>query len=591
MITSHLKYHFDQIMARGVPAQLGLLALVCTAFVLVSSSLVLLAGPEFTYEDNPVRTIPELIWVCLLHTIDPGMIACTEGEWTALFIFLGVTVGGVSTVGALIGIISAGIEEKMDELRKGRSKILEKGHIAILGWDARVPEIVSELAIANEEVGGKKSRARIAILANRDIDRMEEDLEDVDLRTSSLILRRGDPIDQDDLAIVSIDTARSIIIPAPISPTGDAEVTKTLLALSNYSNHSLHHVVAELAARESHALAQSVAPDANLLCADEIVSQIIAQSVIEPGLTEVYQDLLDFSGSEFYTFVINDNHLAVGMTFAELVLSCPEQVPAGLIGVSGIMSLPAQWDTIIQPGMSVICLSEDDYGLEIERNAALELPRAKDKPERKEPARDVLVFAGESKKLPIIQARLEERQVRVEVRAYAQAGMDNDLARFGTIILLSDESLGVQAADAVAMTLLLRLRNMELTASIIAEILDPKNIELMWSARADDCIASYQLSAYALTQAAEHPVLVRVIGRLLEEEGVRLKVRPVTGYLSQEGTFYDLTEAAMARGEIALGYFANGIDAPLINPPKSAEVPVNEACSAVVLAGKNQGVD
>jgi hypothetical protein len=136
------------------------------------------------------------------------------------------------------------------------------------------------------------------------------------------------------------------------------------------------------------------------------------------------------------------------------------------------------------------------------------------------------------------------------------------------------------------MTLLLRLRNMELTASIIAEILDPKNIELMWSARADDCIASYQLSAYALTQAAENPVLVRVIGRLLEEDGVRLKVRPVTGYLSQEGTFYDLTEAAMSRGEIALGYFANGIDAPLINPPKSAEVPVGAACSAVVLAPK-----
>jgi hypothetical protein len=319
------------------------------------------------------------------------------------------------------------------------------------------------------------------------------------------------------------------------------------LALSNYSNHSLHHVVAELAARESHSLAQSVAPDANLLCADEIVSQIIAQSVIEPGLTEVYQDLLDFSGSEFYTFQITDSHLAVGMTFADLTLACPEQVPAGLIGVSGIMSLPADWDEIIQPGMSVICLSKDDYGLEIERNAALELPRAKARPERQEPARDVLIFAGESKKLPIIKARLEERQAWVEVRAYAQTGMDNDLAQFGTIILLSDESLGTQAADAVAMTLLLRLRNMELTASIIAEILDPKNIELMWSARADDCIASYQLSAYALTQAAENPVLVRVIGRLLEEDGVRLKVRPVTGYLSQEGTFYDLTEAAMAR--------------------------------------------
>jgi hypothetical protein len=584
-MTSHLKYRFDQVMAKGMPAQLGLLALSCLVFVLASSVIIFLSGAEFSYFGVQVKGFVDLAWTTLMHTLDPAAVGGDEGPWETKLLFLGVSIGGIATMGAIIGIISAGIEEKMDELRKGRSRIVEKGHIAILGWDARVPEIVSELAIANEEVGGKKSRARIAILANRDIDQMEEDLEDVDLKTSSLILRRGDPIDQDDLAIVSIDTARSIIIPAPISPTGDAEVTKALLALSGYSNHSLHHVVAELAARESHTLAQSVAPDANLLCADEIVSRIIAQSVIEPGLTEVYQDLLDFSGSELYTFQVTDSHLAVGMTFAELVLSCPEQVPVGLIGVTGVMALPADWDEIIQPGMSVICLSGDDYGLEIEKNQALDLHRARPKAEPELPDRSVLIFAGDSKKLPIIQARLEKRQARVKVRAYAQAELEKPV-QYSTVILLSDESLGVQAADAVAMTLLLRLRNMELTASIIAEILDPKNIELMWSARADDCIASYQLSAYALTQAAENPVLVRVIGRLLEEDGVRLKVRPVTGYLSQEGTFYDLTEAAMAREEIALGYFANGIDAPLINPPKSAEVPVGGTCSAVVLAPK-----
>jgi hypothetical protein len=233
--------------------------------------------------------------------------------------------------------------------------------------------------------------------------------------------------------------------------------------------------------------------------------------------------------------------------------------------------------------MSVICLSVDDCGLEIEQNAALELPRVRKVAEPKLLDRQVLIFAGESKKLPIIQDMLEERKARVEVQPYPQAGLD-DPVQYNTVILLSDESLETQAADAVAMTLLIRLRSMELEASIIAEILDPKNIELMWSARADDCIASYQLSAYALTQAAENPVLVRVVRRLLEEDGVRLAVRPVTDYLSQEGTFYDLSEAVVARGEIALGFFANGIDAPLINPPKSAEVPTGAACSAVVLA-------
>ncbi len=589
MIKDRLKYEFDKVMSKGVPAQLGLLALVCTAFVLVSSLAVLMASPEFTYEGSQIQNIPKLIWVCLLHTIDPGMIACTEGEWAALFIFLGVTLGGVSTVGALIGIISAGIEERMDELRKGRSKILEKGHICILGWDARVPEIVSELAIANEETGGRKSKVKIAILAGRDIDLVEEDLEDTDLRTSSLILRRGDPIDQEDLAIVNVQNARSIIIPAPISPAGDAEVTKTLLALSNYSDQSLHHVVAELRDSESHALAQSVARDAKLFCADEIVSRIISQAVIEPGLTEVYQDLLDFSGSEFYTFLVSESHLCVGMTFGELLLSCPAQVPVGLIQKSGLISLPAAWDVILEPGMTVISLAEDDTCLEIEKDMTLEVPVVSNDslPVRKDTG--VLVFSGENKKLPIIQKHLHERNIGVEVRSYLSETA-SDLSSFNSVILLSDASLGTQSADAVVMTLLLRLRSMELSSSVIAEILDPKNIDLMWSAKADDCIASYQLSAYALTQAAENPVLISVIQKLLDEDGVRLKVRPATEYLSK-GSFRDLTLMAMSRGEIALGYFPNSTDAPLINPPKSAEVPVSEACSAVLLERSAPAVD
>ena len=38
---------------------------------------------------------------------------------------------------------------QLDELRKGRSKVLEKDHTLILGWNSKVFPIVSEICIAN----------------------------------------------------------------------------------------------------------------------------------------------------------------------------------------------------------------------------------------------------------------------------------------------------------------------------------------------------------------------------------------------------------------------------------------------------------
>jgi hypothetical protein len=580
-----LKYRFDQIMTRGVPAQLGLLAVVSLLFVLSATIVLALCNQQFSYFGEPVQGILELYWTTLLHTLDPAAAGGDEGPWGIKIMLLMVSIGGIATMGAIIGIISAGIEEKMDELRKGRSKVVEKDHICILGWDARVPEIVNELALANEETGGKKSSAKIAILANRDIDRMEEDLDDVELRTSSLILRRGNPIDQADLAKLNIASARSIIIPAPISPTGNAEVTKTLLALSKSANQNMHHIVAELTDYEAYSIAHSVTPDANLLCAGEIVSKIIAQSVIEPGLTEVYQDLLDFAGSEFYPLFLNESHLAVGMNFKELVLSCRKQIPVGLVDQTGRLELIPDMEKVIEPGMSVIALAEDDIGLEVER-ADLDIPKAPVKRDTPVAQKKALILAGENKKLPIIKSYLSNKGLEVVDTAYPE-NMEfvpgiYDMPDVQTIILLTDEGTSTHVADATVMTSLIRLRSLNTDKNIIAEILDPKNIDLMWSARADDCIASYQLSAYALCQTAENPVLIKVIQGLLCEDNVKLKIRPVADYL-EKGTFLDLTVQALARGEIALGFFPNDQDEPIINPYKSIELPVSEACRAVVL--------
>ena len=57
--------------------------------------------------------------------------------------------GGVFIVGTLIGLISNGVGNQIEELRKGRSLVAERGHIVILGWNDQIFAIVSELVLAN----------------------------------------------------------------------------------------------------------------------------------------------------------------------------------------------------------------------------------------------------------------------------------------------------------------------------------------------------------------------------------------------------------------------------------------------------------
>ena len=70
---------------------------------------------------------------------------------------------GVFIAGSLIGLISNDIDQRVEELQKGRSTVIEHDHTVILGWSERVPPIVSELTIANES----RKHAAVVILAEQ----------------------------------------------------------------------------------------------------------------------------------------------------------------------------------------------------------------------------------------------------------------------------------------------------------------------------------------------------------------------------------------------------------------------------------------
>ena len=68
----------------------------------------------------------------MTHDLDPGTVGNHEDNWPFQTFMMTVTILGLVVVSTLIGLISSGILNKIDELRKGRSFVIESDHVLIL---------------------------------------------------------------------------------------------------------------------------------------------------------------------------------------------------------------------------------------------------------------------------------------------------------------------------------------------------------------------------------------------------------------------------------------------------------------------------
>ena len=218
-------------MSRGTVALIVGLFVISLLFIFIVSLLVAISGTLREHAITQAFDLPELMWRSLLRTLDPGTMGGDVGSVPFVVAMLTVTLGGIFIVATLIGIISTGLQDKLDELRKGRSRVLESNHTVILGWSAQIFEIIGEIMLANSNRRGQC----IVVLADRDKIEMEDAIK---LRlpqksTTRVVCRSGSPIELADLAIASPQTSRSIIVVAPEIEDPDNDVIKTLLAITN----------------------------------------------------------------------------------------------------------------------------------------------------------------------------------------------------------------------------------------------------------------------------------------------------------------------------------------------------------------------
>jgi ion channel POLLUX/CASTOR len=624
----HLRYRFENTLAKSAIAIIGWLALISLAIVGIATlGLVLF---HVTSDPGDPRTTYDVIeggWQSLMHTMDAGTLAGDQG-WGLRLLMLAVTIGGIFIVSMLIGTITSGLDARLSELRKGRSRVIEKQHTLILGWSSKVYSIIGELIIAN----ANQKKPRIVILADRDKVEMEDDIRAKfpSTRNTVVICRSGDPLDLDDLAVVDPHSARSIIVLAPEGESPDIHVIKSVMAVTNNPDRKQgpYHIVAEIRDARNLEAAHLVGGDeAIFVQGEDLIARVTAQTCRQSGLSVVYTELLDFDGAEIY---FKEETGLVGHSYREALSAYDESAVMGLMRADGEVLINPPMQTRIAAGDQVIAISEDDDTIvlsksappEPDRRAIVQGAKSEPQPERTlllgwnekaeaiiqeldnyvAPGSEVLVLCqreGARESLMALSKKLNRQKVRfadgsITDRRTLDAIKVQD---FDHIILLSYTQLPVQEADAQTLIALLHLRNVAQACgkdmSIVSEMMDIKNRALAQVAQADDFIVSDKLASLMLSQLSENKALDKVFRQLFASEGSEIYIRPIGQYVrpGTEIDFHTLLEAAALRGETALGYrlVANANDASQgygvkVNPKKSDKLRFTAEDQIIVLA-------
>jgi voltage-gated potassium channel Kch len=624
-LVDRLRYRFDDTISRGTIALIGWLFLVLVGLVLTSTLFVYLTGLAPASGGHRPGFF-QTLWLDLMRTIDPGNVGGDRGSWPYLLSMLTVTAGGILVFSTLIGVIFAGIDEKLAKLRKGRSFVVERGHTVIYGWSPEVFPIVAELVKANES----RRRTCIAILAENDKVEMEDELRARVGKTgrTRVVCRTGDPINIDDVEIVNPDGARSIIVLPPEGPEADAKVIKTILALTNNPNRreESYHIVTRIRAPENLGVAHMVGRyELRLVAVDDLIARITAQTCRQSGLSVVYTDLLDFGGDEIY--FTRAPQLA-GMTFGEALAAYERCSVIGIRKKDGHIELNPQADTELFADDEIILIAEDDSAIELSEGPASEIDAgAIRKPVSREPRPERTLILGWNDRAPTIVAELDHyvrpgSEVTVithegaipssrfdELRNQKVMSDEGDTTDRHTldqlavssydhvIVLGHPDEPDPNAADSKTLVTLLHLREIaeqsEHRFSIVSEMLDVRNRELAEVTGADDFIVSDHLASLMMCQVSENKELSIVFENLISPEGSELYLKPVAEYVEPGVSlnFYTVLEAARRRGEVAVGYrlgaetgdpgTAYGVR---LNPEKSRRVTFTEHDMLIVLA-------
>ncbi|XP_015870066.3 ion channel CASTOR isoform X3 [Ziziphus jujuba] len=583
------------------------------ALLLATLLLICLGGLSlFGVKDD---SLAECLWLSWTHVADSGNHANSE-EIGERLVSVSISFGGMLIFAMMLGLVSDAISEKFDSLRKGKSEVVEQNHTLILGWSDKLGSLLNQIAIANESLGG----GIVVVMAEQDKEEMELDIAkmEFDFKGTSVICRSGSPLILADLKKVSVSKARAIIVLAEDgnADQSDARALRTVLSLTGVKEGLRGHIVVELSDLDNEVLVKLVGGDLiETVVAHDVIGRLMIQCARQPGLAQIWEDILGFENCEFY---IKRWPQLDGMSFEDVLISFPDAIPCGV----KVASLGEDDDTYAPAALPMVWRGSLPKDFVVPKNAerilfcgwrrdmedmimvldaflapGSELWMFNDVPEKE---REKKLIDGGLDTNRLVNISLVNREGNAVIRRHLES---LPLESFDSILILADESVEDSAiqADSRSLATLLLIRDIQAKrlpmitqvdsgsfsqgswmgemqqasdkSVIISEILDPRTKNLLSMSKISDYVLSNELVSMALAMVAEDRQINDVLEELFAEEGNEMHIRQADLYLreGEELSFYEIILRARQRREIVIGYRLANAERAVINPTAKSD--------------------
>ena len=570
-LKERFQYWFDNHMTRG---SLGLIRVLIIASVLLAvlmGLVIIVCGFSDEGEGGAV------IWDSIATVINAWMPSFEDGSPGYLIVMSVTAIAGVLFTSVLIGIITSAIEEKIDNLKRGNSAVLEQDHTVVLGFHPGEYSLLQQLILAAAD-----EEACVVVAEDMDRQEMEDDIfENLDVpKNVRFVCRTVDITDPASLEKCSLETCRAVIV----SPTDDITTVKAVLAASSVlEEKGVPEIgVSAIVTGDEFRFPPSLARANNIsaLQTDTVLAKMIAHSCTQTGLSQTFREIFNFEGSEFYLTEVAG---AAGLSFEEMSVRLAGAVPVGISREGKIRVAPPA-DFVLQEGDRILVFAEQEHSAKLEASAppAGEVPAVN----TDEAPTDALII-GMSEMLPLVLQELPENVARVTLVIPESAGEETEklkeaaaarglqvqlsfddprdedvllgLARGAEhIVILNDHEKDPEAADMEAAFLLLALRDIRdragLSFNITVEMQRERNQKLVGRGDQTDFLVSSSMSSLIVAQLAENPGMIDVFREILSNEGNEIFLKNA-GLLGLRGTYAvrELRRIMLRQGYVLLG--------------------------------------
>lgn len=631
-----MAYRVDNYMSKGPwSIFLALLIVFAIGFLIIGAARIIAGSFILNDVDADLG-----IWRIFLQLTDPGNMAQdNDSQWYVKVFAIVSGMFGIIFFSAVIAFITTQLDLKLEDLKKGKSKVLEEGHILILGWSSQIVEIIKEIIIANES----ERDGCVVILA----DEPKEDMDDFlneripDRQTTRIITRTGSTGSLASLERVASSAASSVIILPSCGYGADAEelahsdahsLKTSLAVIASCGEQELPDMVVQVYNKSNEQIITKLAEGkVTVVDPEDMVAKIAVQTSRSTGLSAVYAGLIGFDGCEFYFTQSNWN----GIAFRDVHFHYPDGIALGYKDEQGAIYINPPKDYVLQAKDEIIILAEDDSTIQFKKKQLFTPGSFAYREQRMEKKREKILIIGWNNKGKTIIEQYEDYVVagsEIDIIPVGQCDELTDVvaewktqsnnkvelkdvnpfeleslvtlspAGYDSIIILTSTSLDEERADANTINILLLLRELinrtvkvdGKKPQIITEVLNSENLELISATGANDAIISTKMVSKILAQVAQEPDILAVYDEIFQEDGSEIYLKPLDLYLQDAPkslSFADLIAIAQQRDEICLGYRSKALKQDveqnfgiILNPAKDTPIDVGDIDHIIVIA-------